>query len=109
MSAPQEGGGASGQPRPTLSITAVVAIVVGIIIGAGIFRMPSLVATFAANETVYMLAWVAGGVFALIGALCYAELATAYPSAGGDYHFLMRAYGRNLSFMFGWARAIVIR
>jgi APA family basic amino acid/polyamine antiporter len=70
--------------------------------------MPSLVATFAANETVYMLAWVAGGVFALIGALCYAELATAYPSAGGDYHFLMRAYGRNLSFMFGWARAIVI-
>lgn len=108
MSAPQEGGSASGQPRPTLSITAVIAIVVGIIIGAGIFRMPSLVATFAANETVYMLAWVAGGVFALIGALCYAELATAYPSAGGDYHFLMRAYGRNLSFMFGWARAIVI-
>ena len=55
-----------------------------------------------------MLAWVAGGVFALIGALCYAELATAYPSAGGDYHFLKRAYGRNLSFLFGWARAIVI-
>ena len=55
-----------------------------------------------------MLAWLAGGVIALIGALCYAELATAYPSAGGDYHFLLRAYGRNLSFLFGWARAIVI-
>jgi basic amino acid/polyamine antiporter, APA family len=102
------GEGRAGEPRPTLSIVAVVAIVVGIVIGAGIFRMPSLVATFAANETVFMLAWLAGGVIALIGGSCYAELATAYPSAGGDYHFLLRAYGRNLSFLFGWARAIVI-
>ena len=106
MSAP--GGERAGEPRATLSIAAVVAIVVGIVIGAGIFRMPSLVATFAASETVFMLAWLAGGVIALIGALCYAELATAYPSAGGDYHFLLRAYGRDLSFLFGWARAIVI-
>ena len=103
MHAPEQ-----GQPRATLSVAAVVAIILGIVIGAGIFRMPSLVATFAANETVFMLAWVAGGAIALIGALCYAELATAYPSAGGDYHFLARAYGRDLSFLFGWARAIVI-
>ena len=103
MSAPQQ-----EEPRATLSVAAVVAIIVGIVVGAGIFRTPSLVAAFAASETVFMLAWVAGGAIALIGALCYAELATAYPSAGGDYHFLARAYGRDLSFLFGWARAIVI-
>ncbi len=108
MSAPAPAAAQGGEPRPTLSVGAVIAIIVGIVIGAGIFRMPSLVATFSANETVFMLAWLAGGAIALIGALCYAELATAYPSAGGDYHFLMRAYGRDLSFMFGWARAIVI-
>jgi len=47
-------------------------------------------------------------VISLIGALCYAELATAYPHAGGDYHFLHRAYGRHVSFLFGWARFSVI-
>jgi amino acid transporter len=54
------------------------------------------------------IAWVLGGVASLIGALCYAELATAYPNAGGDYHFLKRAYGRAVSFLFGWARFSVI-
>src|SRR5688572_20823481 len=53
-------------------------------------------------------AWALGGLVSLIGALCYAELATAYPHAGGDYHFLHRAYGRGVSFLFGWARFSVI-
>ena len=53
-------------------------------------------------------AWIAGGVFSVIGALCYAELATAYPSAGGEYHFLGRAFGRPLAFLYGWARMTVI-
>mgnify|MGYP003330867736 CR=1 FL=1 len=44
----------------------------------------------------------------MIGALCYAELATAYPSAGGEYHFLGRAFGRSLAFLYGWARLTVI-
>ena len=44
----------------------------------------------------------------LIGALCYAELASTYPHAGGDYHFLTRAFGRDVSFLYGWARATVI-
>jgi amino acid transporter len=52
--------------------------------------------------------WVAGGVVSLIGALCYAELATTYPHTGGDYHFLTRAFGRNVSFLYAWARATVI-
>jgi len=51
---------------------------------------------------------VAGGVFSVIGALCYAELATAFPSAGGEYHFIGRAYGRPLAFLYGWARMTVV-
>jgi hypothetical protein len=50
----------------------------------------------------------AGAIVALAGALCYAELATAYPNAGGDYYFLTRAFGRNTSFLYAWARSTVI-
>ncbi len=55
-----------------------------------------------------LTAWVLGGVLSLIGALTYAELATTYPSAGGDYTFLTRAYGKHVSFLFAWARSTVI-
>ncbi len=55
-----------------------------------------------------MVAWILGGLLALIGALCYAELATTFPNAGGDYYFLTRAYGRDVSFFFAWARVTVI-
>ena len=55
-----------------------------------------------------LIAWVLGGVLSLIGALCYAELASAYPNAGGDYHFLTRAYRRDVSFLLAWARIAVI-
>ena len=97
-----------GKPRPALSTFDAMAIIVGLVIGAGIFRLPSLVAANAANEWVFYGVWIAGGVISLIGALCYAELATTYPNAGGDYYFLQRAFGRSLSFLFAWARIAVI-
>ena len=56
-----------------------------------------------------MLAWVAGGFFCLCGALCYAELATAYPKVGGEYVYITRAFGRPAGFGFVWARATVIQ
>jgi amino acid transporter len=95
-------------PKAVLATGDVIAIIVGLVIGAGIFRFPPLVAGAAASETVFYLLWIAGGAVSLVGALCYAELATAYPSAGGDYHFLQRAFGRAVSFLFGWARLVVI-
>ena len=94
--------------RPTLRVIDVVAIIVGTVVGAGIFRTPSLVAANATSEAVALGAWVAGGAISLIGALCYAELAAAYPNAGGDYYFLRRAFGRRVSFLFAWARLMVI-
>ena len=97
-----------GFPRETLGPREAIAIVVGIVIGAGIFKAPSLVAMMSASEGWMMFAWVLGGVISLIGALCYCELATAYPSAGGDYHFLHRAFGRRVSFLFAWSRFSVI-
>lgn len=97
-----------GVPTPTLSVFDATMITVGIVIGAGIFQTPSLVAGIAGSPASMLMAWVLGGVLSLVGALTYAELATTYPSAGGDYTFLTRAYGRNVSFLFAWARSMVI-
>ncbi|MEJ5963300.1 APC family permease [Pedobacter immunditicola] len=96
-------------PKQQLSLIDAIAIIVGIVIGAGIFRTPSLVAANTANDTQFLLAWILGGMVSLIGALCYAELTTAFPNAGGDYHFLRKAYGKRASFIFAWARMSVIQ
>ena len=97
------------RPAQQLSVIDAVAIIVGIVIGAGIFRTPSLVAANTNSETMFLLAWVLGGLVSLIGALCYAELSTTFPNTGGDYHFLSRAYGKRLAFLFAWARMSIIQ
>ena len=101
-------GTAPNAPIPTLSVFDATMITVGIVIGAGIFQTPTMVAGIAGTPTLMLTAWALGGVLSLVGALTYAELATAYPSAGGDYTFLSRAYGKNVSFLFAWARSMVI-
>lgn len=99
---------AIASPRPALSVFDAVMITVGIVVGAGIFKTPSMVAGVTGSIDWMLIAWVLGGVLSLIGALCYAELASTFPNAGGDYHFLSRAYGRDFSFLFAWARVMVI-
>lgn len=98
----------TGAPKQTLSLFDAITMIVGLIVGAGIFGTPSIVAGAVESERAIFALWIAGGVFSIVGALCYAELATAYPSAGGEYHFLQRAFGRSLSFLYGWARMTVI-
>ena len=100
---------AADEPRPVLSLFDAAALIVGIVVGAGIFRTPSLVAANAGSEWAFLAAWLLGGIVSLIGALCYAELTTTFPSAGGDYHFLTRAFGKKLAFLFAWARVSVIQ
>ena len=95
-------------PQRLLRRVDAIAIIVGIVIGAGIYRAPSAVARIAGDGGWTIALWFLGGVVSFIGALCYAELATTYPDAGGDYHFLTRAFGRNVSFLYAWARATVI-
>src|SRR5690554_1435542 len=98
-----------GKPKPVLSVTDAIVIIVGIVVGAGIFRTPSLVAANTGSWEMFLLVWVLGGVVSLIGALCYAELSTTFPNTGGDYHFLMRAFGRRFAFLFAWARMSIIQ
>ncbi|ARV58507.1 amino acid permease [Nostocales cyanobacterium HT-58-2] len=96
-------------PKPTLSIMDAVALIVGMVVGVGIFKTPAFVAANTQNAGVALLAWLLGGVMSLVGALCYAELTTAYPDAGGTYHYLMRAFGKSPAFLFAWARMSVIQ
>ena len=98
----------SAQPAQLLSASAAVALIVGIVIGAGIFKTPALVAGISGDAGWALTIWVAGALISMAGALCYAELCTAYPHAGGDYHFLRRAFGRDLAFLYAWARATII-
>jgi len=105
----EQAGAAHDALRPTLRARDAVAITLGIVIGAGIFRTPSLVAGSAGSGQAMLAAWLLGGVISIIGALCYAELASAYPHAGGDYHFLRRAFGKRLAFLYAWARLAVIQ
>ena len=98
-----------GAPRPSLGLMDAIAMIVGIVIGAGIFRAPSIVAGSVSSEGVFVALWIAGGLISLVGALCYAELGSSYPNAGGEYHFLNRAYGGSLAFLFAWARMTVVQ
>ncbi len=91
-----------------LSVWDAVSIIVGIVIGAGIFETPPLIFKNLSGPLDVILTWTGAGLLCLVGALCYAELATAYPRAGGDYVYLTRAYGRWLGFLFGWAQVAVI-
>ncbi|MFZ9138814.1 MAG: APC family permease, partial [Hylemonella sp.] len=100
--------GSDETPTQRLTPFGAIAIIVGIVIGAGIFKTPSMVAGMTGDPGWMLVAWVLGGLISLAGALCYAELATTYPHAGGDYHFLTRAFGKSISFLYAWAKAMVI-
>jgi amino acid transporter len=95
-------------PRPVFDLKDAVALVVGIVVGAGIFKLPALVAANTGDAGTMMLAWILGAAISIIGALCYAELATSHPDAGGEYHFLERAFGSDIARLFAWARLTVI-
>jgi len=82
--------------------------VIGGIIGGGIFRTPAVVAERVGSPTLILAAWVAGGVVALIGALCFAELGHRRPRAGGGYVYLRETWGPLPAFLYGWALLLVI-
>ncbi len=84
-------------------------IIVGIILGIGVYRSSPDVARDAGTFGWLMAVWLAGGVLSLIGSLCYAELATAYPEEGGDYVYLRRAFGRLPAFLFAWSQFWIVR
>ncbi len=91
-----------------LGVPSAAAVTVGLIIGSGIFRVPSSVAASVEGVGAIGLLWVAGGLLALFGSLAVAELAGLYPETGGVYVFLREAYGRLPAFLYGWTRLLLL-
>jgi APA family basic amino acid/polyamine antiporter len=96
-------------PKQLLTVWDGIILICGMVIGAGIFKAPSIVAGNTSNATEFLSAWVLGGVVSLCGALVYAELATRHPETGGEYAFLSRGMGRGVAFVFAWSRMTVIQ
>jgi len=109
----QGGNGSAAADTPpaapgALGLWDAVSIIVGIVVGAGIYQTAPFILKHVDSPRTALLAWAAAGVLSLIGALCYAELATTYPRDGGDIVYLTRAYGRWTGFLFGWVQLSVI-
>ena len=85
-----------------LGLTAGIAINVANVIGTGVFLKTRVMTCNVDDPLIVMAVWLAAGLLSLLGAFCYAELASMMPAAGGDYVFLRRAYGRVTSFLYGW-------
>src|SRR5262249_39778693 len=84
-------------------------VVVGGIIGSGIFINPHLVAMRLSSSALVLAAWIVGGVIALAGAFAFAELAALFPRASGEYVYLREAYHPLVAFLFGWASLLMIQ
>src|SRR5580658_4707896 len=92
------------QPTLIRSLGPIVAtaIIIGTVIGSGIFKKPYSIAQGVPEFGLVALVWILGGVLALMGALAYAEVSVLLPQAGGNYVFLRESYGRLAGFLWGW-------
>jgi amino acid transporter len=92
-----------------LGLWDAVSIIIGIVIGSTIYETPPDIFRAVSDWWIALALWGVGGLLALIGALCYAELATTYPRVGGDYNYQTRAYGPLVGYFFAWAQLVVIQ
>ncbi|HJS48201.1 MAG TPA: amino acid permease [Gemmatimonadales bacterium] len=92
-----------------LGLWSAVAVLVGSVIGSGIFRVPAAVAAAVSDPGPVLLTWAFGGLLALCGALTLAELAAALPRSGGVFAYILEAFGPLPAFLFGWSYLAVIR
>ncbi len=100
--------GASDAPRRSLGLTTAAGLVVGELIGVGIFLTPASMAKALGSFGLVLAVWLAMGGAALCGALCFGELAARFPQAGGLYVYLREAYGRRIAFLYGWQCLLVL-
>ncbi|HYE62847.1 MAG TPA: amino acid permease [Phycisphaerales bacterium] len=93
-------------PR-TIGTFGALGIMLGTIIGSGIFRTPSEIAQHLSSPVVMLLMWAVGGLLSLFGALTFTELAVVFPRSGGLYNFLYHGLGRSTAFVFGWTYMLI--
>jgi basic amino acid/polyamine antiporter, APA family len=97
------------QPIRQISLFDGICLIVGIMVGAGIYESSPTVAQYTTSPFILLGIWVLGGVLSLLGALTYATLGQAYPETGGDYAYLKHAFGKRLSFIYAWTMLTVVR
>ena len=95
--------------RSRLNLFDAICLIVGVIVGSGIYETPTSVAAAVDRPWELYGLWILGGLISLCGALCYAELASMFPESGGDVVFLSKAYGSWAGFLFGWLQTFVAR
>lgn len=101
--------GAPARLKRALGPWTAVALVVGSVIGSGVFFKPGGIAAAAGNFPLIISVWVLGGVLCMFGGFCFAELATMFPQAGGLYVYLRETYGRLTAFLFGWSEVLLAK
>ncbi len=99
----------SASPKRQLNLFDTTSIIVSIILGTGIYMTTPFIASLVPSINWLFGVWIAGAVLSLVGALCYGELTTMYPRAGGDFFYLTRAYGRDMGFLFAWSELWITR
>ena len=92
-----------------LGLIAAVSIVIGNVIGTGVFLKARVMICNVGSPTKVIIAWIAAGILSLAGALTYAELAAMMPRAGGEYVFIKEAYGPGLGFLYGWMQVFIAK
>src|SRR5262249_34969419 len=96
-------------PQQQLSLCDATAIIVGIIVGSSIYQSLPIIASNVPSLAWLAGVWLLGALLTVVGALCYAELASAYPRHGGDYIYLTEAFGRRFGFVFAWMQFWAVR
>ena len=95
--------------KKTLGLFDGIALLVGITIGAGIFKTPQVIASYINSFSIVIILWLSVAVFVYVGALIYAELGSRFPQTGGEYVYMQKAFGPFFGFLFGWAQLFIIR